>query len=172
VRLLGAIGLVGLAILNAVGLVFALRNWDWKGIGLMLFLAMLLAYFARTLWRGRRLERGVEQGRLVDGWEGEPLSKFIASVVAGTLEGRFYIAGTVASELMAVLTWFVPGAVGISPVRAHGLALLFAVWPIIGFVLYIRICGPDYKTSALRVLFTLLVITVPFYMVYFRGAGV
>jgi hypothetical protein len=171
-RLLGAIGLVALAILNAYALVFAVRGWDWKGMGLMLFLAVLLTFFARTLWRGRRLERGVEQGRLVNGWEGEPLSVFIASVMARTIEGRIYIAGAVVSELMAVLASFVPDAVAISPARAHAPALLFAFWPIIGFVLYIRICGPDYKTNVFKALFTLATVAVPFYVAYLRGGAV
>jgi len=167
-RLVGAIGIAALAVLNAVILVAAIRNLDWKGIVLMLFLAVLLAYFARTLWRGWRIERNVEQGRLVEGWEGEPLTIFFACVMAKTVEGRIYIAGTVASELMALSIWFMPAAVAIPPNRSHPLALLFALWPIIAFVLYIRICGPAYKTSPLSVLLTLAVVSMPFYQAYFR----
>jgi hypothetical protein len=134
----------------------------------MLFLAVLLTFFGRTLWRGWRIGRGARQGRLLEGPEGEPLSTFVASVMAKTVEGQIYIAGTVASELMAALIWFMPAAVAISPNRSHPLALLFAFWPIIAFVLYIRVCGPTYKTSFLSVLLTLGVVSVPFYQAYFR----
>jgi hypothetical protein len=167
-RLLGAVGIAALAVLDVLVLFAAVRNLDWKGIALMLFLAVLLALFARTLWRGWQIERGVRKGRLVEGPDGEPLTTFVSSVMAKTVEGRIYIAGTVASELMAVLIWFMPAAVAISPTRSHALALLFAFWPVLALVLYIRICGPTYKTSLISVLFTLGVVSVPFYQAYVR----
>jgi hypothetical protein len=168
IRLLGAIGIAALAVLNVVGLVVAIRNLDWKGITLMLFLTVLLTLFAHTLWRGWRIERGVEHGRVVEGWEGEPLTTFIASVMANTVEGRIYIVGTMASELMALLIWLMPATVAIAPNRSSLLAFSFALWPIIAFILYIRFCGPAYKTSWFSVLLMLGVVSVPFYEAYVR----
>jgi hypothetical protein len=166
VRILGALGLVALAVVNALGLALAIRDRDWKGIGLMLFMGALLTFFARTLWRGSKLERGLARGRLAEGWAGESIGAFFTSVVAGTTEGRIFIAGAIASELLAVLSLAWPQAIAIPPARSHVAPTLFAVWPIVGFVLYVVICGPRYTTSIASVLLTGACMGLPFYVVY------
>src|SRR3954467_14062221 len=96
-RLLGFIGLFPLGLMNVFGFVRAVQDGDLKGILLMLFMAALLTFFALTLWRGAKYERGSAQGRLADGWDGAPVSAFFVGVVTRSLEGRIYIAGAVAS---------------------------------------------------------------------------
>ena len=105
-RLLGFLGLVPLGLVNICGSVRAVHDGDSKGMALMLFMTALLMFFAVTLWRGAKHERGSAQGRLADGWDGAPVTAFFAGVVARTLEGRIYIAGAVASGVAAVLALF------------------------------------------------------------------
>lgn len=47
-RILAAIGLVALAFLNAFGFYHALGARDWKGLALMVFMTLLLVFFAVT----------------------------------------------------------------------------------------------------------------------------
>lgn len=165
-RLLGFLGLVALVLVNLFGLTFALQEQDWKGIFLMLIMAASLAFFAVTLWRGAKLERGSAHGRLADGWAGESVTTFLKAVVAQTLEGRIFVVGAAVSVLVAVLALAWPEAVGMSPTKSSDHAVLFGLWPIVSFVFFVRICGPHYQTSAITVLLTLAVTAVPFYVAY------
>jgi len=165
-RLLGLLGLAALVLVNLFGLTVALQEQDWKGIFLMLFMAVLLTYFAVTLWRGAKLERGSAHGRLADGWAGESVTTFLRAVVARSLEGRIFIVGTAVSVLFAILGLAWPEAVGLSSPKGSGHAVLFVLWPIVSFVLFVRICGPHYQTSAITALLTLAVTAVPFYVAY------
>lgn len=54
------------------GLALAVQGGDWKGIGLMLFMTLLLLFFGRTLWRGSHLARARTTSKLVQGQAGEP----------------------------------------------------------------------------------------------------
>ncbi|MBN9424519.1 MAG: hypothetical protein BGO63_16860 [Candidatus Accumulibacter sp. 66-26] len=165
-RLLGFLGLVALLLVNLFGLTIALQEQDWKGILLMLFMTALLIFFAITLWRGAKLERGSAHGRLADGWAGESVTTFLKTVVVQTLEGRIFVAGAAVSALVSILALAWPEAVGVSFAKGSGHAVLFGLWPIVSFVLFVRICGPHYQTSAITVLLTLAVTTVPFYVAY------
>jgi hypothetical protein len=165
-RLLGFLGLVALVLVNLFGFTVAFQKQDWKGILLMLFMAVLLTFFAVTLWRGAKLERGSAHGRLADGWAGESVTTFLKAVVARTLEGRIIIVGAAVSVLVAILALAWPEAVGVSSAKGAGHAVLFGLWPIVSFVLFIRICGPHYQTSAITALLTLAVTAVPFYVAY------
>lgn len=165
-RLLGFLGLAVLVLVNLFGLTVALQKQDWKGIFLMLFMAALLTFFAATLWRGARLEQGSTHGRLADGWEGESVTTFFRAVVARSLEGRIFIVGAAINALVAILALIWPEAIGVSPSKGSGHAVLFGLWPIVGFVLFVRICGPHYKTSAITALLTLAASGVPFYVAY------
>lgn len=53
-------------------LALAVQGGDWKGIGLMLFMTLLLLFFGRTLWRGSHLARARATSKLVQGPAGEP----------------------------------------------------------------------------------------------------
>lgn len=164
-RLLGSLGLVALALINFLGLIHAARELDWKGIGLMLFMAVLLMSFAVTLWRGAKLERSPSLGRLADGWEGESVTAFFLAVVTKSREGRIFLAGAIAAAVVALLGQVWPEAVGISPGN-YGHAILFGAWPIIGFVLYVFVCGPKFETSVATTLLTLAAVALPFYIAY------
>lgn len=165
-RLLGFLGLVALVLVNLFGFTVAVQKQDWKGILLMLFMAVLLAFFAVTLWRGAKLERGSAHGRLADGWAGESVTTFLKAVVARTLEGRIIIVGAAVSVLVAILALAWPEAVGVSSAKGAGHAVLFGLWPIVSFALFVHICGPHYQTSAITALLTLAVTAVPFYVAY------
>jgi hypothetical protein len=43
---------------------------------------------------------------------------------------------------------------------------LFGIWPVLAFVLYIRICGPAFKTSAFTVVAMLAVVIAPVIIAY------
>ena len=165
-RLLGFVGLFPLGLLNIFGFVRAVQDRDLKGVVLMLFMTALLTFFAFTLWQGAKYERSSAQGRLADGWDGEPVSAFFAGVVARSLEGRIYIAGAVASSVAALLALVWPEAIGLAPAKAPNDAVLFGLWPIVGFVVYVRVCGPTYQTGIVTILLTVASAVVPFYIAY------
>lgn len=165
-RLLGFLGLFVLVLINLFGLVIAFQKQDGKSILLMLFMSVLLTFFAVTLWRGAKLEQGSTQGRLADGWAGESVTTFFSAVVARSLEGRIFIVGAAVSVLVAILGLVWPQAVGLSPAKGGGHAVLFGLWPIVSFTLFVRICGPHYQTSVTTVLLTFTATAVPFYVAY------
>lgn len=169
-RILAAFGIFLLALLNAFGFYMSLTTGDWKGLGLMVFMAGLLFFFGRTLWRGAKLERGLAQGRLVEGWEGEPLGKFFAGVMARTLEGWIVIAGALACAAMVLLGLLWPQVLGVSAARGRTLAVLFGMWPILAFLFYVRICGPLYRTNTVTLLLTLAAAGFPFFYLLLRDA--
>jgi hypothetical protein len=165
-RLLGFLGLAALVLVNLFALTIALQQQDWKGVLLTLFMAVLLTFFAVTLWRGAKLECGSARGRLTDGWAGESVTTFFKAVVARSLEGRIFIVGAVVSVLVAFLALAWPEAVGISAAKSSGYAVLFGLWPIVSFTLFVRICGPHYQTSVVTAFLTLAATAVPFYVAY------
>lgn len=166
-RTIGFIGILLLAILNAVGLAISLQEGNWKGIGLMLFMVVLLVYFAHTLWRGRKLSRSANTGeRLAQGWGGETVGSFVTNQVAKSLDGRILIIGSGLCVAMATLSSLAPEIIFLSSSRSARAATLFAVWPILAFVLYVRICGPAFKTTAFNTLSMLSVVGAPFVLAY------
>lgn len=169
-RIIAALGLFLLALLNAFGFYMSITNGDWKGLALMLFMAALLFFFARTLWRGALLERGLAQGRLTEGWEGEPLGTFFTAVVARTIEGWIFMAGTLACALVALLGLLWPAVLGMDAAGGKGAAVLFGMWPVLAFVIYVRICGPRYETTFFTIAFTLATAGFPFYYLLLRNA--
>jgi len=46
--------------------------------------------------------------------------------------------------------------------KLESLAVLFGMWPVLSFVLYVRICGPNYVSSIGKVLAVLAVVAAPF----------
>ncbi len=166
-RAIGLIGIALLAIFNVLGLVIAVQRWDWSGIALMFFMAGLLAFFARVLWRGAKLaERPGSGEALAEGWGGQPVGLFFREQIAKSIEGRVLIAGSVACLAMAVAAFLAPGAVGLAEDRAGTHATLFGLWPIVAFVGYVKVCGPRYVTSAVSVLATAAIVAAPFIIAY------
>jgi hypothetical protein len=170
-RLLGYFGILALVPFNVLGFVYAFRERDLRGIGLMLFMAALLTFFAVVLRRGAKVEHGSSKERLAAGWGGESVTSFFAQVVAKSLEGRIFIAGALACAALAILALTLPGAVAISPAKASGYAVLFGMWPVVSFVWYVKVCGPHYESSIIKVLLTLAGALFPFYVAYARSAA-
>lgn len=166
-RTIGFIGIVLLAILNAVGLAISIQEGDWKGIGLMLLMVVMLMFFVHILWRGRKLSRNASTGeRLAQGWGGESVGAFVKYQVAKSLDGRILIIGSGLCVAMATLSYLAPETIFLSSSRSARAATLFAVWPILAFVLYVRICGPAFKTTAFNTLSMLAVVGAPFVLAY------
>lgn len=137
----------------------------------MLFMAVLLTFCALTLRRGAKAERGFSDEKPAEGWGGESVTSFFGSVVAKSLEGRIFIAGALACAAVAALAILHPEAVAISPAKASAYATLFGIWPIVAFVWYVKICGPRYQSSIIKVLLTLAGALFPFYLAYVRSAA-
>ena len=166
-RALGLLGIVLLLVFNAIGMLIAVQRNDWRGIALMAFMTAMLAFFARTLWLGRRMEREARSGRsLAQGWYGESVSTFLVNQVAKSPEGLILLVGCSISLALAIASLTVPTAVGLPAGRTTTNATLFGIWPILAFVLYIRICGPAFKTSALTVVAMLAVVSAPVVIAY------
>ena len=169
-RLLGYFGILALVPINVFGFVYAFRERDLRGIALMLFMAALLTFFAVVLRRGAKVERGSSQEKLAAGWGGESVTSFFAQVVAKSLEGRIFIAGALACAAVAFLALIRPEAVAIFPAKASGYAVLFGMWPVASFVWYVKVCGPRYDSSIIKVLLTLAGALFPFYVAYLLSA--
>jgi len=166
-RVLGFFGIALLLAFNAIGMVIAVQRNDWRGIALMAFMTAMLAFFARTLWLGRRMEREARSGRtLAQGWYGESVSTFLVNQVGKSPEGLILLVGCSISLALAIASLTVPTVVGLPAGRATTNATLFGIWPILAFVLYVRICGPAFKTSAFTVVAMLAVVSAPVVIAY------
>ena len=161
-RAIGFVGIVLLAMVDALALYISISEKKWGGIPIGLLFAGLLVFFARVLWLGARVaNRPASAPPLVAGWAGQPLGVFFREQVAKSLEGRVLIAGSIASLLAAAASMVWPG---ILPYRRapEALAVLFAMWPLLAFVLYVRICGPNYTSSVVKLVAVVAVVVAPF----------
>jgi|GEM_PF-3636702 len=160
-RLIGFVGIMALALLAAFCLAHAAVERDLKGIVLMLFLAGMLFIFARVLWLCRESSRRSSPQPLAPGWAGQPIGVFFREQVAQSPEGRVLIVGVIASLLAAFSSMLWPGLLPYAR-KLESLAVLFGMWPVLSFVLYVRICGPNYVSSIGKVLAVLAVVAAPF----------
>lgn len=166
-RIIGFLGIALLAIINLICLAIAVQHWDWRGIAAMLFMAGLLVFFGHVLWRGAKLEKRADCGEaLVEGWAGQPVGLFFKEQVAKSIEGRVLIAGSIACVLMAMLSLLAPSTLALTQQRAGTNATLFAMWPMLAFVGYVKVCGPKYVTSVFSVLATFALVAAPFVITY------
>lgn len=166
-RTLGFLCILLLLGINLLGFYFAAQAQDWRGIALMLFMVGLLVFFARTLWRGKQLSQGsLSAGPIAEGWAGRPVGAFLREQVAKSIEGRIFLAGATNSLLFAVLILLSPASIGVQAARSGGLVVLFAMWPVLSFTLYVRVCGPGYETTLLKIIATLCIAALPFYIAY------
>jgi hypothetical protein len=165
-RLLGFVGIFFLALINVIGMFTAIHGNDWGAIALMSFMAGLLVFFTRTLWRGRRVER---EGRLPvagDDWGNRSISDFFAGPVARLREGKVLIAGSGMSLLLAIVAYVAPAMLGLAAARAGSAITLFALWPVFGFLLYVQLCGPHYRSSLYKVFIMFAIMCLPLYTFY------
>jgi hypothetical protein len=159
-RFIGFIGILALSLLAVFGLAHAVAARDWKGLLLMLFLAGMLMLFAKVLWAGRKASRDDSTEPLAAGWTGQPVGVFLREQVARSPEGRILIMGAAASILAATASVLWPS---ILPNRSpESNAVLFGLWPLLAFVMYVRICGPDYESSIGKAVAVFAVVVAPF----------
>jgi hypothetical protein len=164
---LGFIGILLLLCINLLGFYFAVQAQDWRGIALMLFMSGLLVFFARALWRGKQLSQGnLSAGPLAEGWAGRPVGEFFREQVAKSIEGGIFLTGASGSLLLALLLLLSPVSIGVQPAKSGGLVGLFAMWPVLSFALYLRVCGPGYETTLAKVIATVCIAAFPFYIAY------
>ena len=166
-RTIGFVGIALLGMLNMFGFAISVQSRDWRGIALMLFMAGLLVFFYRTLWRGAKLSKRPGSGEpLAEGWAGQPVSIFFREQVAKSIEGRILIAGSIACLFMAATVLLAPNAVFVAQHRATTNATLFGLWPVLAFVGYVKVCGPRYVTSPLSVVATFAIVAAPFVIAF------
>ncbi|MFT3778924.1 MAG: hypothetical protein QM772_11730 [Ottowia sp.] len=161
-RTIGFVGIVLLAMLDTLVLYVAVSEKKWGGIAVGLLFAGLLMFFARVLWLGAKAARDPASAPpLAAGWDGQPLSVFFREQVSKSLEGRVLIVGSIASLLTAAASVFWPS---ILPYQRtpEAVAVLFAMWPVLAFVAYVRICGPNYASSAIKFIAMVAVVAAPF----------
>lgn len=165
-RILGFVGIVLLLPFNVFGMLLTFQNNDWRGVALMACMTAMLAYFARMLWLGRRMEREVCSSKLAQGWYGESVSSFFLNQVAKSPEGLILLIGSSISLALAITALFIPTALGLPVRRANTAPTIFGIWPILAFVLYVRICGPAFGTSTFTCIAMLAVVCAPAVIVY------
>lgn len=166
VRLVGFVGVLALLPINLIGLYLSALEHNIKGVVLMVLMAMMLAFFVRVLWQGMQCDRGCTDSRLIEGPLGESVNHFFSHVVLRSVEGRIYLAGALASVVMAVFSYLWPEAIGILQHRRLSTVALFTMWPICAFVWYVKVCGPDFRTGTKSEVLVALGSAFPFWVVF------
>ena len=165
-RLIGFAGIFLLSLLNMLCMFFAIQSRDWKGIAVMTFMAGLLVFFTRTLWRGRRLERAPQSHGEADDWAHRSVSRFFTDQVARSPEGLILLAGSAVSLLLAIAALAWPAILALPAAQAGNAVATFLLWPILGLVIYVQVCGPDYRSSMYKRIVMLVVMCGPMVVLY------
>jgi len=165
-RILGFIGIFLLFVFVMIGLLISLHEANWKGVAIAAIMIAFLVFCTRVLWRGRRLEREGRTDNPADDWGNRSVSSFLANQVAKSPEGRILVAGSGVSLLLAILTYVSPATLALRDARVGGAIALYMVWPLLAFLLYMQICGPDYRSSMYKRIAMLLLMCGPLYIIY------
>lgn len=166
-RMFGFVGILLLLVLNFVCMIVAMQANDWQGVAAMVAMTGMLAFFARVLWLGRSIEKGSRPSVLAPGWAGESVSSFFSQQVIKSPEGSILLIGSAISLTLALMSLVAPETMGQPIARVSKATTLFAIWPILAFVLYVRICGPTFKTSIFTIIAMLVVVSAPAFILYF-----
>lgn len=166
-RTIGYIGIALLAPIAAFGLFTAFSNRDWYGLLLTVGFVALLIFFTHSLRSAAQRESNPALKTANDlGWHGEPLSALFRGPILHTPEGLIMLLGSLASLLFASLSFFVPSLIDLTSSRSAINAAMFAMWPILLFVIYIRSCAPHFQPSVFSSLLILCTAGFPFYMAF------
>lgn len=164
------IGCLGIALLFAVaifGIVIAFKKQDWYGVFIMVgFLGILAFSWYVLLAASRRETAPALKAASGLGWYDESVGVLFRGPVLHTFEGLVVVCGSAISLLCAVLAWFAPALVWLSPARAPINTALFGLWPILLFVVYVKFCGPDFRQRKYTSLIMLCAAGFPFYLAY------
>lgn len=168
--LLLAVVYLGLALLvagTAVGSVLAFRVGNWYGVAISTIFFGLIVFFAHWLWYRPKSSPPPPAGTTSNiGWYGESLTALFRGPILHTTEGRALIAGSVLSLVLAVLAWTAPSILALDPSRSTDAAALLSVWPIGLFVIYARVCGPDFRSRAFTSVLMVCAVVSPIYTAY------
>lgn len=166
-RIIGYLGIALLTLLAAFGLFISITNEDWRGVVLMVGFALLPAFFAYSLRSAARRQPSPDAQAMSDsGWMDQPLSALFRGPILHTPEGLIVVCGSLALLVFAVLSFLVPSWIGLSPERSAVDAMTFGLWPILLFVMYVRLCEPHFHAGVFSTLLVLGTAAFPFYMAY------
>lgn len=165
-RTLGFIGIFLLFLFVLLMLLISVHDANWGGVGIAAVMIGALVFCTRVLWRGRRLEREGRADNPADDWGNRSVSSFFSEQVAKSPEGRVLLAGSGVSFLLAIVAFVSPATIALRDAQAGSAIATFILWPLLAFVMYIQICGPDYTSSLYKRIAMLGVMCVPLYMIY------
>ncbi len=166
-RAIGYIGIALLAIIAVLGLVIAFANRDWHGLILMVGFFGLLVFFAYGLRSAAQRESVPALKASSDlGLYGEPLSALFRGPILHSPEGLIMLLASVVSILFSIMSFFLPSWIGIPAKYSAENSAMFAIWPVLLFVIYVRFSGPTFKSSIYSIVVVLCAAGLPFYMAY------
>ena len=165
-RILGFIGIFLLFVFVMIALLMSLQEANWIGVALAGIMIALLVFCTRVLWRGRRLEREGRTDNPADDWGNRSVSSFPANQVAKSPEGRILLAGSGVSLLLGIVSYVSPGTLALRDARVGSAIALYMVWPLLAFLMYMQICGPDYRSSMYKRIAMVLIMCTPLYIIY------
>lgn len=166
-RTIGYIGIALLLLIAALGAYVAVTDRDWMGALLMLTFLGLMAFLFRMLRLAARRESDTALRAKSDlGWYGASLSAFFQGPVLHTVEGLIVLVGGGLSLLFAVMGWLAPAWLFLHPAKSSGQIVLFAMWPLILFVYFVKFCGPHFRSGTYNRVALLVIAGIPFYAAY------
>jgi hypothetical protein len=165
-RLLGFVGIFFLALLNVLMTMMSIQQGDWRGIFLMICMAGMLVFFTRALWRGRRMEREGRPPAQTGEWGNRSVTGFLTGQVMQSREGRILLTGSAIALILWTVSLACPAILGLPAARMSKTQVVLVLWPLLAFVLYVQVCGPDFRSSVYKTVIMLAVMCAPVYMLY------
>ena len=98
----------------------------------------------------------------------QPISKFISGFLLRTPEGWLCVGGSVLCVVWGLLLWLAPSSVPQPRSSVQGLALGFALMPLVLLAVLVKFAQPTFRPSFLTCIVMLVTIGLPFYVAYFR----
>lgn len=167
-RLIGYVGIVLLLALSGWGSWASAVAHDWRGLFYMIVVVLMLLLFWRELGRSARQLSGQQTGHLHikpgSGWGDMPISEFVRGPILRTPQGWILVAGSAVQLAFASFAYLAPTWIGLRFESSVTSAILFAAWPLISFVAFVRFSThrPNMFTSAVMLISS----AFPFHTVY------
>ena len=165
-RTLGYVGLIGLSAIAAFGIIVAWNTRDWYGLFLMAFFVCLIAFFGYQLLLAARRERDPQLAAASGlGWYGQSVWALVRGPIAHTPQGLLLlIASAVYAAVGVTLLLLADTFATLATVKKYwsGCVLM----PVLLFVLYVKINGPDFGPSAVNTMWGLLFVVTPIAVVW------
>ncbi len=68
--------------------------------------------------------------------------------------------------MLAAVSLWLPVTIGLTTGGASKAAATFLLWPVLAFVWYLRLCGPDFRSSVYKTIVMVGVMCAPLAIVY------